>query len=112
MKVIETKYGIQITKPWNKEMYDHNDMVATLMKAELVLAINKANDNDDVKLLNELITICGGIRMCTDSYTQGEIWEECLNRLDMVQNYWLNQEFPYAVDKGIVGDIGIDFVGY
>ena len=21
----EVKYGIEITKPWSKEMYDHND---------------------------------------------------------------------------------------
>ena len=22
------KYGIEVTKPWSKQMYDHNDMVA------------------------------------------------------------------------------------
>lgn len=112
MKVIEEKYGIQITKPWNSEMYDHNDMVATLMKSELRIAINKANDNDEVNTLNELITICGGIRMSTDCYTQGEIWEECLKELETVQNYWLNQEYPYAVSKGWVSEIGVEFVGY
>lgn len=26
---------IEITKPWNKDMYDHNDVVAELMKTEL-----------------------------------------------------------------------------
>ena len=26
------KYGIKITKPWSKEMYDHNDKVADIMK--------------------------------------------------------------------------------
>ena len=29
-------YGIEITKPWSKEMYDHNDMVSQLMKLEII----------------------------------------------------------------------------
>ena len=35
MKTIGTKYGIEITKPWNNEMYDHNDKVGELLKIEL-----------------------------------------------------------------------------
>ena len=27
-KVPEKKYGIEITKPFSKEMYDHNDKIA------------------------------------------------------------------------------------
>ena len=32
----EIKYGIEITKPWSKEMYDHNEKVAEEMKANLM----------------------------------------------------------------------------
>lgn len=31
-KAIKTQYGIQITKPWSKEMYDHNEMVADAVR--------------------------------------------------------------------------------
>ena len=31
-KEIKTQYGIQITKPWSKEMYAHNEMVAEAMR--------------------------------------------------------------------------------
>ena len=34
MKKIESKYGIEITKPWSKEMYDHNEKVAEEMRKE------------------------------------------------------------------------------
>ena len=41
----EIKYGIEITKPWSKEMYDHNEKVASEMKANLMhhwnLIVNK-----------------------------------------------------------------------
>ena len=41
------KYGIEITKPWSKEMYDHNDKVAELMKAEILLSIKNNKNNWD-----------------------------------------------------------------
>ena len=31
-KEIKTQYGIQIVKPWSKEMYDHNEMVAEAVR--------------------------------------------------------------------------------
>lgn len=107
-----TKYGIEITKPWSKEMYDHNDMVAGLMKTEIIKSINEFEVKDDFDSLNELMVLCGGVKYSKDSYTIGELWEDCLKELDMVQNYWLHQEYPYAVSKGLVKDVDIEFVGY
>ena len=31
-KAIKTQYGIQITKPWSKEMYAHNEQVAEAVR--------------------------------------------------------------------------------
>jgi hypothetical protein len=36
MKIIDTQYGIEITKPFSKQMYEHNDKVAEEMKANIV----------------------------------------------------------------------------
>ena len=44
------KYGIEITKPFSKEMYNHNDMVAEEMKANLLHHWNqiiKRMEDDD-----------------------------------------------------------------
>ena len=51
-----SKYGIKITKPWSKEMYDHNDKVSNLMKAEILLSIKNNKNNWDI--LNELMVLC------------------------------------------------------
>ena len=32
----KVQYGIEITKPWSKEMYDHNDMVSEEMKKNII----------------------------------------------------------------------------
>jgi hypothetical protein len=31
----KVEFGIEITKPWSKEMYDHNDMVAEAVKVKV-----------------------------------------------------------------------------
>jgi hypothetical protein len=36
-KEIKTQYGIQITKPWSKEMYAHNEQVAEVVKERVLL---------------------------------------------------------------------------
>ena len=44
------QYGIEITKPFSKEMYNHNDMVAEEMKANLLHHWNqiiKRMEDDD-----------------------------------------------------------------
>ena len=102
-------YGIKITKPWSKEMYDHNDMVSQLMKLEIIKSI--VNFQNDFDKLNELMVLCGGIKY-GDSYDIEELKEDCLNEVDNVQNYWLNEEYPLAVSNGLVDDVKLKFVGY
>ena len=99
----------KITKPWSKEMYDYNDYVANFMKMEIE---NKINDNrNDYDKLNELMVLCGGIKY-GEGFSIEDLFEDCLTELKNVQNYWLNEEFPYAVSQGLVDDVELKFVGY
>ena len=99
----------KITKPWSKEMYDYNDYVANFMKMEIE---NKINDNrNDYDKLNELMVLCGGIQY-GEGFSIEDLFQDCLTELQNVQNYWLNEEFPYAVSKGLVDDVELKFVGY
>ncbi len=117
MKIIKEVYSdvlnknIQMTKPWNKEMYNHNDKVANIMKKEIIFQINLAEELDDFDTLNELMVLSGGIKY-GDSYTLGELWEDCLTEVERVENYWLNLEWDYAVEKGYVKKINEKFLGY
>ena len=103
------KYGIEITKPWSKEMYDHNDKVAKLMKAEILLSI-KSNKNNFDKL-NELMVLCGGIKYGS-GFDIDDLYQDVKQEVDNVQNYWLNEEYPYAVSQGLVNDVDLKFIGY
>lgn len=99
----------QVTKPWSKEMYDYNDKVAEMMKVNILESIerNKKNWNN----LNELMTLCGGVKYGS-GYEIEDLYQGCLDELEMVQNYWLNDEYPYAVKQGLVKEIPYNFVGY
>jgi len=99
----------KVTKPWSKEMYDYNDEVASMMKFEIHKSI-EANKNN-WNILNELMVLCGGIKYGS-GYDIQDLYKGCLDELDIVQNYWLNDEYPYAVKQGLVQDCGYKFVGY
>lgn len=97
-------------KPWSNEMYDWNDKVADLMKAEILIQIE--SNKDDFDKLNGLVTLCGGIKF-GDGYSVEDVYEACIKEVENVQNYWLNEEWTWSVTQGIVTDcIRIDFVGY
>ena len=99
----------KITKPWSKEMYDYNDKVADLMKGEIKVQIE--NNKNDWDKLNELMQLCGGIQY-GDGYDVTDLYEGCLEELENVQNYWLNEEYPYYVKKGLVRPVLYEFCGY
>ena len=44
-KAAKVEYGIQIVKPWSKEMYDHNDEVADVVRESLMKIFNRFADN-------------------------------------------------------------------
>ena len=84
----------KVTKPWSKDMYDYNDKVADMMKNNIIKSIHKNKNNWDN--LNELMDLCG----------------DTLLQVNDVQNYWLNDNYPFAVKDGLVDDVPYKFVGY
>ena len=52
-KEVKVEYGITITKPWSKEMYDHNDALAEVVKAKVLEMWNEAYATEAVKFVDE-----------------------------------------------------------
>ena len=99
----------KVTKPWSKEMYDYNDEVANMMKHNIVESIVKYQNDFDK--LNELMVLCGGIKY-GDGYSIDDLYADVHDEVHNVQNYWLNEEYPYYAEKGLVSDIDLEFIGY
>lgn len=49
----KVEYGITITKPWSKEMYDHNDVLAEVVKAKVLEMWNKAYATEEAEFVDE-----------------------------------------------------------
>lgn len=54
-KEIKTQYGIQIVKPWSKEMYAHNDMVAAAVRVLVTQQWENAMNAFEEKLEADIV---------------------------------------------------------
>ena len=117
-KELETKYGIQITKPFSKEMYDHNDMCATEMKNNIRNAWDKeieltGVDIDieewDEELLKEhspkLVRLQKNVMYSGYGmgYTIDMVNQEFIKELDTMANWQLHETYSYmSFDNNLV----------
>ena len=98
-------YGIEITKPFSKEMYDHNDMVAKEMRLNIFKQWNALihgfdmdidwedfGDNESVVKLQKLVCYSG----YGSGYTLGDVNNEFKNELDMMANWQLHEQYSYG----------------
>ncbi len=98
-------YGIEITKPFSKEMYDHNDMVAKEMRLNIFKQWNALihgidmdtdwenfGDDESVVKLQKLVCYSG----YGSGYTLGDVNDEFCNELNNMQNWQLHEEYAYG----------------
>jgi hypothetical protein len=60
-KAKKTQYGIEITKPWSKEMYAHNEEVMEVAKQQIFKMWMEAYDEAEEGYEKEMQTEVGGI---------------------------------------------------
>ena len=111
MKVIGKKYGINITKPWSREMYDWNDMVAKLIKIDLYKSLKEIYDGGASKSqMNDLASTFGP--KYGDGYDVDDMYDLIYKEIVSVPTYILNEELDYLIKKGYINEPKYKFVGY
>ena len=114
-------YGIEITKPFSKEMYDHNDMVAKEMKENILKQWNALihgidmdtdwenfGDDESVVKLQKLVCYSG----YGSGYTLGMVNDEFKRELDTMANWQLHEEYSYLCFKSLVPRTTAMMVGF
>ena len=81
------KHGIEITKPWSREMYKYNQEVSSNMIKEIEFAINALSDLDTAKTLGKIIMSSG----YGYGFTLESIKEDLLKNIDGIETWWLNE---------------------
>ena len=113
VKEAKIKYGIKITKPFSKEMYDHNDRVAKDMRVNIEyeirdayrraigeVAANGGMDKGEKDLRNIVKSFTG--YEFGDGYELIDIMNEGIKTLNDAANWMLHEEYSYLCFKGIV----------
>jgi len=125
-KEAKVEFGITITRPWSKEMYDHNEAVADVVRNEVAFmweeACKKAEaefvDEDDLgnefaeQEWNEASKAMLAIQLAVTCYRFGvgydisrvaEVVEETLEDMPLYQLKELVEELDIKLDTGFVG---------
>jgi len=136
-KTTKIMYGIEITKPWSKEMYAHNDLVLEITKTNIQKALDDAyapfkvesvsTETSEVEseqegdltpqsqiyvgepMYNIAKAICGfgWIHMSAE-----DIYEEATKTLDTSSAWWINEMYSDLVKQGFVEEVEPWFVGF
>ena len=127
------QYGIEITKPHSKAMYDHNDLVADEMKANLLKAwkqelktltdapnsIEIDTEDWDEEILNEhapkLVKLQKGVTFSGfgTGYTIDDVNKEFIRELEGMANWQLHEEYSYmSFSNGLVPRTRFMMVGF
>jgi len=111
MKKPVYKYGVKITKPWSKEMYQHNEIVSETMKSNIKKAIDTAvKKEDDAKFVEIAKSVC--YYGFGNPYITEENVGDTLRELDTMVNHQLNEEYPYLEKLGLVPELDVHLIGY
>ena len=108
----KVEYGIEITKPWSREMYDHNDRVAEQIKFNLRELIETRFADGDLVRLNELSKYICWCRLDIGSYDLQETYQELIRCSDDMANWQLNEEYEHMVEQLGVPALEVKFIGY
>lgn len=126
-KVIKVQYGIEITKPWSKEMYAHNDIVAEQMKSFLMVGWSRAlsklqysltetewneealKESDPVLVKLQRAICCHGFG---SGFTIEDVNREVQSAIENIPNYLLHGEYAYLCFEDLVPRTDFMMVGY
>jgi hypothetical protein len=121
-KVAKVEYGIQITKPWSREMYNHNDIVAVVVRIKVkqlwiaaMAEFRKQFDYNDHMLEADWVSASDELKRIQTAitcyrfgsgYDVNQVADRVMQELDDAPYYRLKdiaEELGLELEKGFVG---------
>ena len=104
-------YGITITRPWSKEMYDHNEGLGDKLRIELMETLDRVVKlNDEAELRKFSKAIC--YSSFGEGYSVDDIIKETQADIETIPNFQLNEDFDYLEESGYITKQTKRFIGY
>jgi len=95
------KYGIEITKPWSKEMYEFNELLSQIMIDDIQSLIENLDNEESAN------TLAGIINPYTygDGYNLDRMKRDMLDNTENFEKWWLDEIWSELLDKGYLTPI-------
>ena len=106
-------YGIEITKPWSKEMYAHNERTAEHLKDQILTAFQKtymSGTIQELKLRDIAHVICGCI--FGEGFSIDDIKERTIKEIVNMPLYLLHENMYYMHHKDYVKTQAMGLIGF
>ncbi len=111
-KVLGVEQGITITRPFNNEMYAHNDKVREIQNDAIIEALESLRESEDSELVEKAVKSCSGYGYGS-GYDQDDMIDDAIKNVETSNNSWMREEiWPDFIKLGLVQPIDIDYVGY
>ena len=105
------EYGIEITKPWSREMYDHNEELGEKLRIELMETLDRiVKYKDEGELRKFSKAIC--YHSFGEGYSVDDIIKETQEDIETIPNFQLNEDFDYLEGNGYISKQPKRFIGY
>ena len=117
----KVQYRSEITKPWSKDMYEHNEKVSEEMKQNihakwcaLIYEIDKDLDWSEIEEDTSIVKLQKGVCFSGygDGYTVGDVEEEFFNELENMPNYMLHETYSYLAFEGMLPRTSFMLIGF
>ena len=111
-KVLGTEQGITITRPFNNEMYAHNEMVREIQNEKVSEALQKLFEAGDEEMLAKAAKAICGYGFMT-GFDLEDMYEDASRQIETQANNWMREDiWPGFLDLGLVQPMEMDYVGY
>ena len=106
-------YGIEITKPWSKEMYAHNERTAEHLKDQILAAFQKTYISGTIQEhgLRDMAHEIAGYRY-GEGFSIDDIKEETIKAIVNMPGFQLHETMYYLHHKGYVKTQAMGLIGY
>ena len=108
-------YGIEITKPWSKEMYAHNERTAEHLKDQILAAFQKTYVNMAIPMdedgLRDMAHEIAGYRY-GEGFSIDDIKEETIKAIVNMPGFQLHETMYYLHHKRYVKTQAMGLIGY
>ena len=111
-RVLGVEQGITITRPFNKEMFDHNDKVREMQNEAIISALEGLRESEDEELIEKATKACSGYGY-GDGIDYNDMIDDAIRNAEREANNWMKDEiWPDFVRFGLVQPLDTDYVGY